>query len=50
MVEARIVERRKTAIARKRLCKHATTPEQSLGNNIGTVGSGVFYAIRAEAI
>jgi hypothetical protein len=44
-----------TSIARQRLCKHATIPEQSLGNghtrnNRGTIGSGVFRAVRPEAI
>jgi hypothetical protein len=46
---------RETAIARQRPRKQATIPEPSLGNdsarnNEGTVGEGVFYAARAEAI
>jgi hypothetical protein len=42
-------------IARQRLCKHTTIPEQSLCNGYtrkdrGTVGSGVFRTVRPEAI
>jgi hypothetical protein len=44
-----------TSIGRQRLCKHATIPEQSLGNgykcNIrGTVGSGIYCGVHAEVI
>jgi hypothetical protein len=50
----RIAEPEK-AIARQRLCKLATIPEPSLSNiyasdNEGTVGSGIFCAVRAEAL
>jgi hypothetical protein len=53
-LNARRVEPEKTVIAGQWLCKHVSSATESRDrsngytrNNRGTVGSGVFYAVRA---
>jgi hypothetical protein len=54
-LKARIVEPEETVVARQWPCKHVFTAIKScdhrngyIRNNRGTVGIGVFYAVRAE--
>jgi hypothetical protein len=49
-LKARIVEPEKTSTARKRHGKTCLGSNEQLSNNKGIVVSGVFYAVRAEAI
>jgi hypothetical protein len=57
LLKAGIAEPEEMALARERLCKHISTATNSrdcgnryLRNNRGTVGSNIFYAIRADVI
>jgi hypothetical protein len=55
LLKARVVELGETGIARQPLCMHSAIPEPIAKQHThaamgGSVGSGVFYAVRAEAI
>jgi hypothetical protein len=45
-----IVESEEAAVARQRVDKHVAYTNGFARNNRKNVGSGVFYAVRAEAI
>jgi hypothetical protein len=49
-LKARIVEQEEAVIARQRHSKHISAAKIATHNNIGTVGSGDFYVVRADAI
>jgi hypothetical protein len=47
--ESGIVKPAETAVARERLCEHPLLSNGSAANG-GTVGSGIFCAVRAGAV